>query len=228
MANYVVAAIHPWNREVFNQRIAPLPGEWTFIGNPDELDLDRIGPLDPRYIFFLHWSWIVPSEIVSRYECINFHLTDLPYGRGGSPLQNLILRGNSETKLSAFRMTDELDAGPVYMKRNLSLDGKAEDIYRRASGLAAEMIAELIGDPVEPMEQVGEPTVFKRRRPEESEISRVAGLDGLYDFIRMLDAEGYPRAFIERDGFRWTFSEASLEGSSLVARVEVTTSGDAK
>ena len=32
------------------------------------------------------------QEIHENYKCIIFHMTDLPFGRGGSPLQNLISR----------------------------------------------------------------------------------------------------------------------------------------
>jgi methionyl-tRNA formyltransferase len=57
-------------------------------------------------------------------------MTDIPYGRGGSPLQNLIARRRKKkTKLSALRMVEELDAGPVYTKTNISLMGRAEEIY---------------------------------------------------------------------------------------------------
>ena len=49
--------------------------------------------ITPRYIFFLHWDWRVPHVIWQQHECVCFHMTDVPYGRGGSPLQNLILEG---------------------------------------------------------------------------------------------------------------------------------------
>ena len=45
-------------------------------------------------------------------------MTDLPYGRGGSPLQNLIINGHKETMMSALRCVQELDAGPIYLKKN--------------------------------------------------------------------------------------------------------------
>ena len=59
-------------------------------------------------------------------------MTDLPFGRGGSPLQNLITRGISKTKISALRCNEEIDAGPIYLKRPLSLHGSAEEIYQLA------------------------------------------------------------------------------------------------
>ena len=57
-------------------------------------------------------------------------MTDLPYGRGGSPLQNLIIiRGLKTTKITAFKCVAEIDVGPVYLKKTLSLEGNAQDIY---------------------------------------------------------------------------------------------------
>ena len=49
-------------------------------------------------------------------------MTDLPYGRGGSPLQNLIVRGHKETKISAIKVVKELDAGPVLSSLELMLN----------------------------------------------------------------------------------------------------------
>jgi methionyl-tRNA formyltransferase len=68
----------------------------------------------PRYVFFAHWSWKIPRAVYEAHECVIFHMTDVPFGRGGSPLQNLISRGIYETKLSALRCVEEMDAGPVY------------------------------------------------------------------------------------------------------------------
>lgn len=66
---------------------------------------------------------MVPEAVLIAAECVCFHMTDVPYGRGGSPLQNLIVRKHKKTKLTALKMTEEIDAGPVYCKRELSLDG---------------------------------------------------------------------------------------------------------
>jgi methionyl-tRNA formyltransferase len=219
---YIVAGCKPWNRRIFSEVISKYPGQWHFIGDREQLSLDAVRVLDPRYIFFLHWSWKVPEEIIKEYECICFHMTDVPYGRGGSPLQNLILMRQKQTKLSALRMVEELDAGPVYMKEDLSIEsGSAEEIYIRASYKAAEMIQRIISENMEPVPQTGEPTVFKRRQPEESQIASLESIQALYDFIRMLDAEGYPKASIESQGFLFEFSRAVLYDGRIEADVTI-------
>ena len=221
--SYLVAGCRPWNRDVYDREISKLPGSWSFAGSPAELERLLHATAPPRYAFFLHWSWRVPPDIVERVECVCFHMTDVPYGRGGSPLQHLILRGHRATKLSALRMTEELDAGPVYLKADLALDGSAEEIYLRATRLAARMLERIIRERPIPTTQVGEPVVFARRRPEESRMPALADPRSIYDFVRMLDAEGYPLAFIEHQGLRLEFSKARLEGDTVRAEVVIRT-----
>lgn len=220
--NYVVLGCKPWNRRVFDETLWRLPGRWTYVASPEDFSLGVIERIFPRYIFFLHWSWKVPQEVVERFECVCFHMTDVPYGRGGSPLQNLIVRGHGATKLTALRMTTEFDAGPVYMKEPLSLEGGAEEIYCRASRLSAQIIKRIIHSEPKPAPQRGVAVTFKRRKPEESEIKSVASLEELHDLIRMLDAEGYPRAFLRHAGFRFEFSRSALYDGRIVTDVKIT------
>ncbi|MGH2542460.1 MAG: methionyl-tRNA formyltransferase, partial [Ardenticatenaceae bacterium] len=116
----------------------------------------------------------------------------------------------------------DFDAGPVYLKEDLSLEGSAEEIYIRASYLSATMIKRIVDERIEPEPQSGEPVIFKRRKPSESRISELISLHTLHDFIRMLDAEGYPRAFLEHKGFRYEFSRAAIYDGRIAADVTIT------
>jgi methionyl-tRNA formyltransferase len=223
--SFVVAGTGRWSRRAFEERLASKPGRWTFVAAPPELNVDRLRTLNPAYVFLLHWSWKVPASIVGSYECVGFHMTDLPYGRGGSPLQNLILRGHRDTVLTAFRLVEAMDAGPVYFKAPLSLDGRAEDIYLRASMLAADLIDRIIAERPTPTPQEGEVVEFVRRVPAESRLPEDATPEQLYDFIRMLDADGYPRAFVEGAGWRCEFSSARLEGGTVRADARLSPAG---
>jgi methionyl-tRNA formyltransferase len=218
---YVVVAERPWNRRVYEERISRFPGRWTLITESAELTAERLRATDPRYVFFLHWSSIVPATITDAFTCVGFHMTDLPFGRGGSPLQNLVVRGHRSTRLSAFGLEQGLDTGPIYAKADLSLEGSAEDVFIRSSELAADLVRGIVAEEPEPAAQVGEPTVFKRRTPRESEIPARHSLDALYDFVRMLDADGYPRAFLVHEGFRYEFSRATLADGSIRADVTI-------
>ena len=219
--SYVVATIKPWNLSQFALRTPHFPGRWHLIETPDFLSPAAIASLQPRYIFFPHWSWKVPEKLTRDFECVCFHMTDVPYGRGGSPLQNLIVRGHKQTAISALRMTSSMDAGPVYMKAGLSLDGSAHEIFERASTIVFDMIAEIAMKDISPVLQVGEPVIFKRRRPEESVLPDRGTLESLYDHIRMLDADTYPRAFLIHNRFRLEFSDAVRNGAAVEATVRI-------
>jgi methionyl-tRNA formyltransferase len=164
----------------------------------------------------------VPDKIFESFDCIIFHMTDLPYGRGGSPLQNLILRGHRETVICATQCIDEVDAGPIYLRRNLSLAGSAQEIYLRASEKIYEMILEIIRSEPNPEDQFGSAVLFERRESQDSELRDLNSLEELYDFIRMLDAEGYPRAFLNFKNFRIEFKSAVTDGDSVTASVLIT------
>ena len=214
---YLVATIKRWNVDEFARRVAHLPGRWLLVTDPASLDTALVRSLKPRFIFFPHWSWKVPDEVLAAAECVCFHMTDVPYGRGGSPLQNLILRGHEETKLSGLRMVSELDAGPVYRKRTLSLEGAAHEIFERCATAIFEMIEEIVVDEPEPTPQIGTPVVFPRRRPEESRLPRGGSSRSIYDHIRMLDADGYPSAFLDYGDFRLEFHDARLRDDRIDA-----------
>ena len=118
-------------------------------------------------------------------------------------------------------MVHEIDAGPVYFKKDLSLEGSAEEIYIRATSLAAEMIDYIIHQQLQPVPQNGEIVMFERRVPALSTIPELDSLQSLHDFIRMLDAEGYPKAFLIHEGFRYEFSRACLRDGRIVSDVTI-------
>lgn len=209
----VIATIKNWNIEKAQeiQKKYIRAHEVYIITKKDEVCLEVLNSIKPDYIFFPHWSFFIPENVFLKYNCIVFHMTDLPYGRGGSPLQNLIVRGKSETKISAIKVVKKLDAGPVYYKEDLSLEGSAEEIFRRASNIIFEkMIPKIIENDIQLTEQKGEIVEFKRRKPEESKIEPDFSVRQIYNYIRMLDAEGYPSAFIEYGDYILDFSKAEL------------------
>jgi methionyl-tRNA formyltransferase len=219
---YVLATSTPWNELLAARLRARLSLNFTLINRQADLNFGLLEALQPRYIFLPHWSYIIPEDIHRNFECVIFHMTNLPFGRGGSPLQNLIARGIYQTKMSALRCVQDLDAGPIYLKRDLSLYGSAEEIFIRASRVIEDMIVEIVETSPEPQPQMGEPTIFRRRRPEESNMEHLTTLDQVFDYIRMLDAAGYPAAFLEVGNFRLEFSRGCRKQGSVVAEVKIT------
>lgn len=212
---FIYAHNKRWGPCYFDRLVKKDCEEWIFVATMDQLS-NAISE-DVESIYFVHWSHKIPNDILESCECICFHMTDLPYGRGGSPLQNLILAGHTQTKLTALKMTEEMDAGPIYHKWPMSLDGSAQQIFERVSSLANQAIREMISKKMQPFPQEGEPTWFKRRTAQDSEIPASATQLEVFNYIRMLDANGYPHAFISHNEKIIRFTNATLEDGKLTA-----------
>jgi methionyl-tRNA formyltransferase len=187
----------------------------VLLTDSHKLTLKYVKKINPKIIFFPDWSWIVPSEIINNYTCVCFHESSLPKFRGGSPIQNQIIRGIKKTKSTAFVMTCGLDEGDILLQQDLSLEGTLKNIFERMIKNDYEMITKIIEGKYKRRKQVGEPTIFKRRRPEESELKN---LDYpklyLYNFIRMLE-DPYPNAFLRVGKRKIVFKSAKYDGKKI-------------
>tara|TARA_B100000780_G_C20717270_1_gene285113 strand:- start:73 stop:537 length:465 start_codon:yes stop_codon:yes gene_type:complete len=149
-------------------------------------------------------------------------MTDLPFGRGGSPLQNLISRGIYQTKISALKVNKGIDTGDIYIKKNLDLSGSATEIFRRGNLIIMEMIISILENKNKPTPQKGKVTIFKRRTPKESNIIELETLQKVYDYIRMLDADGYPKAYLENKFLKFEFNDATFNHENeITATVKI-------
>ena len=231
MQNIIIATIKEWNISNYFKLKDIYKDKYNFhlITTKDELTIVDIDKLKPKYIFFPHWSWSIPENIYDNFDCIVFHMTDLPYGRGGSPLQNLIVRGIYDTKISALKVDDGLDTGDIYLKEDFNISsGNAQEIFTKLSIIIFnKMIPKLLLSDKLPQKQVGKIVNFKRRIHTQSNINTLdnKSLDKLYDFIRMLDGEGYPKAFYELENLKFEYMDIEKKHNKLIGRFEVTING---
>jgi methionyl-tRNA formyltransferase len=178
-----------------------------------------------------HWRWLLPPTLLAAWRCVGFHTSPLPEGRGGSPIQNQIVRGMYNSQLCAFEMNEHMDAGDVLMREFVDLStGSLAEIVESLARETGAMSRRILLESPKAVPQEGAPSLFERRRPEESEIPR-SGLSArqLYDRIRMVDGLDYPRAFIDYGSWRLTFTEATLMDDEVQATVawRVLDGGDA-
>ena len=227
MQTIVIATVKEWNIENYFTLKEMYKRRYSFhlVTDKQELTQENVKKLNPKYIFFPHWSWIISEDIYDNYECIVFHMTDLPYGRGGTPFQNLIMNEVYDTKISALRVDGGIDSGDIYFKENFNIAiGSAEENFIRLSTIIfTKMIPKFLEENLIPRKQRGKVVEFKRRKADESNLIKLKNksLHKLYDFIRMLDADGYPKAYIQLDKIKVELSEVHLKNKKLVGRFEV-------
>jgi len=213
----IVAGSKPWSRAGFEDFQDSLENcQCSFVKNPSELET-VISSLEgvPATVFVLHWNWIIPKALLDQAIFVCFHMTDLPFGRGGSPLQNLISAGISQTKLTAFVMDEGIDTGPILMKKELSLHGSASEIFLRQTLLSYAMANQIATSEIVPIGQSGEVVEFRRRSPDMSDTFYAATPNELYDMVRMVDADTYPRAYLQGERFRAEFRDVKFHEGNI-------------
>lgn len=168
---YLLCTQQKWGEIVYEEvkALRRSSEDWTLLSLPEAeaktFDLAWLAKnARPRVIFFVHWSTFVSAAVLNIAECVNFHCTMLPYGRGGHPIENLILRGHTETAITAHRMTREVDAGPIYgCGGPISLAGTKPQILARFIPYCVVLTRAIVEHPErQPTPQVGDVVRFSR------------------------------------------------------------------
>lgn len=223
MESYVVLTEKLWNEANFRKRFGGR--ENWFLCTSTKM-YAGIFNMNPRYVFVPHWSWKIPPKIYENIPTVIFHMTPLPVGRGWEPLQHLIMRGNKDTVVSAIQCVEEIDAGNIYLQRPMSLYGSAEEIYMRCSDIVFDMIKEIAEKELKAeTPQVGEPVYFEKWTEKDYRLPDTDELNKVYDTIRMMDAYGYPKCFVEIGNLRLEFERAMLRNDCVEADVKIKQKG---
>jgi methionyl-tRNA formyltransferase len=220
MINYVVAASKNWFKE------HPKSREYDGLSiieieTKADLKLELLEKINPRYIFFPHWNWKVDSEIFERYECVAFHAAPLPFGRGGSPIQNLILRNIEKTPVCAIRMTEIVDGGPIYGSIEVTLDGTIAEIFSKIAVCIEKLIIKICKKNIEPVEQSGAIVTFNRLTYADNELKSEYSIKELYDRIRMVDGDGYKNAYINFGCYKIDLTDSKIKNNEIVAKIRL-------
>ena len=175
-------------------------GDVTIVASYDEYNDSFVKEYNPDFILFYGWSWMVSEDIISDYKCIMLHPSKLPKYRGGSPIQNQIIRGEENSAVTLFLMNEEMDSGPIVFQELMLLSGSINDIFNRIEELGYQGTMQFLSNPIEGVKQIEEDaTYFKRRTEQQSEITlkelKEQPAEYIYNKIRMLQ-DPYPNAFI--------------------------------
>ena len=217
---YLFCAYRDWALELFQKLKKKYP-DMHLLSSPKKLTLSYVKNKKPKLIFFPDWSWIVSDKITSNYKCICFHESNLPKFRGGSPIQNQIIRGVEKTKTTAFLMSKGLDNGDILLQKNLSLNGSLNEIFERMIENDYYMIGKIIQGKYKLKKQKGNPTKFKRRSPKDSELKNLNhSKKYLYNFVRMLE-DPYPNAFIKIGKRKLILKQAFYNRKKLLFNGEI-------
>ena len=196
----VCISYRSWAIDIYN-KLKKNKKNKILILNKKKLNEKKILKFNPHFILFYGWSWKVSDKLIKTNKCIMLHPSKLPKFRGGSPIQNQIIRGVRLSAVTLFRMNNKIDQGNILLQKKLSLDGSIKDIFNRISTIGFKLTKKLIsGNFKEKKQPDNKIKIYKRRKPEESEITlkelKNKNVKYLFNKIRML-GDPYPNAYIK-------------------------------
>ena len=168
----------------------------------------EVGPGD--IAFYLSCNGITPIERLALNTWnIVVHASDLPQGRGFSPLVWQILEGKNTIPVTMIAMANEVDSGDVLMQRHLKFQGhELNDEMRNDLGqMIVDMCFDMATDDTPPpaCPQQGDSSWYDRRRPDDSRLDPQKSIAEQFNLLRVVDNQAYP-AFFELNGQRYTLT----------------------
>ena len=160
------------------------------------------------FLFLISCHDIIGLNTRSRYEnCLIVHASDLPKGRGWSPLNWQIIEGATDITVTLLEAEDKVDTGKVWHQVKIKIEQhelmdeineKLFDAEIKLLDIAIENHKEII--------PAGQPdreiTYYPKRTSEDSRIDPNRSIAEQFDLIRVCDPARYP-AFFELWGYRY-------------------------
>ena len=105
--------------------------------------IERLKEIEPEALITSAYGKVVSEVMLDIFSIgnVNIHPSLLPRWRGPSPIESAILEGDKETGVTLMRMTEELDAGPIYTQQSITLgEENTKRLSEKLSLLAASML----------------------------------------------------------------------------------------
>lgn len=136
--------------------------------------------------FYLSCGQLASPEVLSRFEHnLVVHESELPLGRGWSPLSWQILEGKSSIAVTLFEAQPHVDSGEIYAQRWLHFDGTelVNDLRSAQAAATVNLCLEFVrGYPqtaTQGRPQAGPETRYPRRTQTDSALDIHVPLDGM-------------------------------------------------
>ncbi len=174
---------------------------------------DEVGDEDICYI--LSCTRILKQDFLNKHlHNIVVHASDLPKGKGFTPMKWQVLEGANEITLTLFEAVEECDAGPYYFKDKIVFAGY--ELLDEMQNIMAAKIIDMCStfvehiDNFEPIQQVGKSTFYRRFSSKDDIIDVNMSIKELFPRIRIADNDRFPLMF-EINGHRYSISVKRLD-----------------
>jgi methionyl-tRNA formyltransferase len=152
--------------------------------------------------FFLGCEQIVGRSLLNlNQHNLVVHASDLPQGKGWSPLTWKILNGENHIPVVLFEAAELVDSGQIYLKHTMKFTGLEligelrEELAKTTFKLCNQFIQQYPGIVEEALEQQGEASFYPRRTPQDSRIRPELSIQEQFQMLRVADNDKYPCYF---------------------------------
>jgi len=156
----------------------------------DEDVVNELKKISCDYIVVAAYGQILPSEILEYAPCINLHASILPAYRGASPIQQVLLNGDSQTGVTAMLMDVGLDTGDILKIETIDVsnDEMVERLFDRLTKVAADLTVDVL-------ENFTSLKAVKQDESESSHCKKITKADGQIFFDNAQELYNKYRAF---------------------------------
>lgn len=150
--------------------------------------------------FFLACQKIVPPKILKlNKNNLVVHESDLPKGRGWSPMTWKILEGKNEIVITLFEAEERVDSGQIYLQDRIKFEGHEliGELRRKQGEMTIKLVIDFIDSYPKVVGKVqdGMSTYYPRRRPADSELDVNKRIKDQFNLLRVVDNRRYPAYF---------------------------------
>lgn len=122
------------------------------VFQPEKLDenfIKKLQDLGPDFFVVAAYAKIIPDAVlkIPRLGTLGTHPSLLPKYRGASPIQSVILAGETMTGSSLYAMDAQMDHGAVYAQDTITLDSLHTDylkLEKQLAELSSKLLIEVI------------------------------------------------------------------------------------
>ena len=200
-----------------NGCVAQMIADWLQAGHAVTWTRDAGNLREGDICFFLSYGRIVNAATLALHKNnLVVHASDLPRGRGWSPLTWQILEGCRRIPVTLFEAAESVDSGPIYAQTWLEtsglelIDELRAGLCRATEELCEAFVAEYPASAARGRPQRGKPTFYARRRPRDSRIDIDTPLRDHINLLRTADPDRYP-VWFELDETRFALRITRLE-----------------
>ena len=192
-----------------NDSIPKLIIEWLSIGHSCCWSHDAALLDSGDLCFYLSYGDIVDSKILKKFKNnLVVHESDLPKGKGWSPLTWQIIEGKQSIPVTLFEAAEKVDSGQIYDQRTIKYRGDelVDELREKQAKISYEMCSDFVSNYPEVLTlaipQQGTESVYSRRNPEHSELNPTISIMDQFNLLRVVDNKEYP-AFFRRNGQKY-------------------------